>query len=108
VKLPFADSERQLLADLFDDRRVAVTFPDDRDEAGHLHALLTTPGEADLPRDDVEVLTDMLGAYLDRLAGPGAPVPAQAPLDETVALAAHAPTLQHIHAQLVRHLKATA
>ena len=104
MKLPLSEAEHTLLRDLFDPRRASVAFPNDAAEAAHLHGLLADRGEPDLPRADVDALTRLLGAYLDRLAGGGVPVPAQAPLDATVALVDDAPGLQHLHAQLVRHL----
>ncbi|HMA34612.1 MAG TPA: hypothetical protein VKY74_09040 [Chloroflexia bacterium] len=107
MKLPLADAERTLLHDLFDPRRVAVSFPEDQAEATRLHQLLAGHEHRDLPRADVEALTHLLGTYLRRLGGAGVPVAAQAPLDATVALAAQSPVLEHVHAQLVRHLRAT-
>jgi hypothetical protein len=107
VKLPLSGAERTLLRDLFDPRRAAVNFPADAGEARRLHAALAGHDEIDLPRADLEAATRLLGAFLRRLAHGGAPVPANAPLDETVALAADSATLEHIHAQLDRHLRAT-
>ncbi len=107
MKLPLSAAETHLLHDLFDPRRAAVAFPRDTVEAARLHAALQHSGELDLPRTDAEVLTHLLHGYLRTLAGPGAPVPAGAPLAATVDLADQAPVLEHIHAQLVRHLRAT-
>jgi hypothetical protein len=107
VKLPLAETERRLLRDLFDPRRAAVSFPQHTAEAARLHAELSGHEDVDLPRADVTALADLLGQYLDRLAGAGEPVPGEAPLDDTLALVEQAPTLQHIHAQFVRHLRAT-
>jgi hypothetical protein len=107
MKLPLSGDERTLLRDLFDPRRAAVNFPADEREASRLHQALAGHDEVDLPRADLEAATLLLGAFLGRLAHGGAPVPGNAPLDGTVALAADAPTLQHIHAQLDRHLRAT-
>ena len=107
VKVPLADTERRLLRDLFDPRRAAISFPQHTAEAAHIYDQLGGHDEVDLPRADVTALTELLGQYLDRLATTGAPVPGTAPLDDTLALVEYAPTLQHIHAQLVRHLRAT-
>ena len=107
VKVPLADTERRLLRDLFDPRRAAISFPQQMAEAARIHDQLGGHDEVDLPRADVTALTELLGQYLNRLADTGAPVPSAAPLDDTLALVEHAPTLQHIYAQLVRHLRAT-
>jgi hypothetical protein len=107
VKVPLADTERRLLRDLFDPRRAAISFPEQTAEAARIHDQLGGHDEVDLPRADVTALTDLLGQYLARLVDTGAPVPSAAPLAGTLALVEHAPTLQHIHAQLVRHLRAT-
>jgi hypothetical protein len=107
VKVPLADTERRLLRDLFDPRRAAISFPQQTAEAARIHDQLRGHDEVDLPRADVTALADLLGQYLNRLTDTGAPVPSAAPLDDTLALVEHAPTLQHIHAQLVRHLRAT-
>ncbi len=107
MKLPLSATEHRLLSDLFDARRAAVAFPQETGEAARLHALLARLGEPDLPRADVKALTHLLGVYLHRLAGAGAPVPGDAPLAASVALADQAPALTHIHAQLLRHLEAT-
>lgn len=107
MKIPLAAAEHRLLSDLFDPRRADVTFPTETAQAARLHRLLSAHGEPDLARPEWEAVAHLLGAYLHRLAGAGVPVAPQAPLDATVGLADHAPTLQHIHAQLVRHLKAT-
>ncbi len=108
MKLPLSTSETHLLRELFDPRRAAVAFPQDTAEVVRLHAALHHSGELDVPRADAERLTHLLGGYLRTLAGAGAPVPAGAPLAATVDLADHAAQLIHIHAQLVRHLQATA
>lgn len=107
VKVPLAETERRLLRDLFDPRRAVTSFPQHTAEAARLYDELGGHDDVDLPRADVTALADLLGQYLTRLAGPGAPVPSTAPLDDTLALVEQAPTLQHIHAQLVRHLRAT-
>jgi len=107
VKIPFSADEIRLLRDLFDPRRASVAFPHDTAEAERLHEALGHHGEPDLERHDAEGLARLLGAYLRTLAGTGAPVPADAPLAATVDLADQAPLLEHVHAQLVRHLKAT-
>ncbi|HUS16233.1 MAG TPA: hypothetical protein VM536_14640 [Chloroflexia bacterium] len=108
MKLPLAAAEHTLLAALFDPRRAPTAFPAATAEAVRLHRLLGEHGAPDLPRADVEALTQMLGDYLDRLGGgPGVPVAHQAPLADTVDLVDQAPQLQHLHAQLVRHLEAT-
>ena len=107
MKLPLSGDERMLLRDLFDPRRAAVNFPTDQAEASRLYQALAGHDQIDLPRADLEAATRLLGAFLDRLAHGGAPVPETAPLDGTVALAADAATLRHIHAQLDRHLRAT-
>jgi len=108
MKLPLGQEERRLLRDLFDPRRVRSAFPHDTAEATRLHDVLAAHHEVDLPRADLEALTTLLARYVKGLAGPGVAVPPGAPLAETVALADHGATLQHIHAQLVRHLEATA
>ncbi len=107
MKLPLSSDETHLLRDLFDPRRAAVAFPHDTAEAARLHTALHHAGELDVSRADAAGLTHLLGSYLRTLAGPGAPVPAGAPLAATVDLADHSPQLTHIHAQLVRHLQAT-
>lgn len=107
LKIPLSAEEVRLLRDLFDPRRASVAFPRDTAEAARLHEALHRPGEPDLERHDAEALARLLGNYLRTLAGPGEPVPANAPLDATVDLADQAPLLAHVHAQLVRHLKAT-
>ena len=99
MKLPLSGDERMLLRDLFDPRRAAVNFPTDQAEASRLYQALAGHDQIDLPRADLEAATRLLGAFLDRLS--------HAPLDGTAALAADAATLQHIHAQLDRHLRAT-
>lgn len=107
MKLPLSSDETHLLRELFDPRRAAVAFPHDTAEVARLHAALHHSGELDVSRATAKGLTHLLSVYLRTLAGPGAPVPAGAPLAATVDLADQSARLTHIHAQLVRHLRAT-
>jgi hypothetical protein len=108
MKLPVSADERRLLTELFAPGRAIVAFAADTATATRLHHALQQPGAPDLPRADLDDLARLLGAYLQQLGGPGAPLPATEPVRASVDLAAHAPQLAQLHAQLVRHLEATA
>lgn len=108
MKLPVSAEERRLLTELFAPGRAVVAFAADTAPAARVRQALQQPGDSDLPRADLDHLARLLGAYLQQLGGPGVPLPATVPVRASIDLVAYALTLAQIHAQLVRHLEATA